>query len=167
MVKRYVGLFLLFSLLLFSVGASASHALTIYTPEIMTAPGETVDVPVMLDDVPNLAGLKIVISYDTVLLSYAGGAKTAGTASLMHIVNDRNPGRLVLVMAGARGIHGKDMAVFTFRFKVDAAVRKKTVTELRITESQLMSDALKDLKHDARRFRVTILPAAGKGAVVE
>lgn len=156
---------LLGCLLTFWLNPSIGHAVMIYAPDISVKSGDAVTVPVMIDDVDNLAGLKLVITYDDKVLTYIGGSKTPVSTSLMHIVNDRKSGRLVLVMAGARGIHGKNVNVFEFRFTAAAEINKKTLTELRIVESQLMSDALKDLKHENKPFRVAITPAETPPAV--
>ncbi len=158
MIVRYLGAFVLSCLVGVAMFPASGRAITIYTPDLTVQPGGTVTVPVMIDAVDNLAGLKIVITYDDKLFAYTGGAKTPAATSLMHIVNDRKPGRLVLVMAGARGIRGEKIAVFEFRFTAKEGIKQKTPTELRITESQLMSDALKDLKHDTKPFRIAIVP---------
>ena len=46
----------------------------------------------------------------------------------MHIINDRTPGKLIIVTAGARGIQGKGMTILTLNFTV----------VIEIPEAQLM-----------------------------
>jgi hypothetical protein len=81
-------------------------------------PGQTIDVPITIDDVDNLAGVKLVMSYDPEILVFKKGAKTKQTDSLMHVVNDKKPGQIIVVMAGARGIKGKNIPIFTLSFDV-------------------------------------------------
>ena len=138
--------------------------MTVYAPAVSAAAGETITVPVMIEGLENLAGLKLVINYDETVLTYAGGAKTPAAAAFMHVVNDRKPGRLVLVMAGAQGIGGQKIAIFAFRFTAAGDIRKETMTELHIVESQLVSADLKNIDHDNKPFRVAILPAAAQGS---
>ncbi|MFH1982439.1 MAG: cohesin domain-containing protein [Pseudomonadota bacterium] len=165
MTKRIYRLILICALL-FSLRPSAGLAVTVYSPDVSVRSGETITVPVMIDDLDNLAGLKLVIVFDETVLTYAGGAKTPLATTFMYIVNDRQPGRLVLVMAGARGIGGKKITVFEFRFTTSVEIKKAIQTELRIVESQLMSAELKNIKHDTKPFRVAIFPTAPAGAAV-
>ena len=46
----------------------------------------------------------------------------------MHIINDKTPGKLIIVTAGARGIQGKGMTILTLNFTV----------VIEIPEAQLM-----------------------------
>ena len=46
----------------------------------------------------------------------------------MHIINDRTPGKLIIVTAGAPGIQGKGMTILTLNFTV----------VIEIPEAQLM-----------------------------
>ena len=42
----------------------------------------------------------------------------------MHIINDRTPGKLIIVTAGARGIQGKGMTILTLNFTVVIEIPK-------------------------------------------
>ena len=159
MVLRSIRVVVLICLTGVALFPASGSAITIYMPDLSVKPGDSFTVPVMIDAIDNLAGLKIVVTYDDKVLTYSKGQKTPAANSLMHIVNDRQSGRLVLVMAGARGIRGEKLSVFQFEFTAASSIAKETKTELRIVESQLMSDALKDLKHDTKPFRIAIIPA--------
>jgi hypothetical protein len=110
------------------------------------APGRSVEIPVMIDEAAKLAGIKLVIVYDERLLIFREGRKSKQTGSLMHIINDKTPGRLVVVMAGARGISGKSLELVLLKFEIKKDVPKPVRTKLEITEIQLMSEDLKDIK---------------------
>jgi hypothetical protein len=128
-------------------GVCAAHAVEIRIPAAVVGPGESVTLPVSVDRVDNLAGLKLVARYDKETLDYVKMEKTAHTASLMHVVNDRQPGTLVVVMAGARGIRGEDMPLFLLTFTVRASAVNPSTTQIAISEVQLMSDDLKTLPY--------------------
>jgi hypothetical protein len=76
----------------------------------------------------------------------------------MHIVNDKKPGLLIVVMAGARGIKGKEFSIFTLTFEIKKGLKGNHTTEIIITEVQLMSDQLKDIKTKTTVHPITILP---------
>ncbi len=118
----------------------------VYVPEVEGTSGESVDIPIMIDQVDNLAGVKLVMEYDSKILFFQKGAKTSHTDSLMHIINDKTPGKLIIVMAGAKGIKGKAFSILTFTFKIKQGLKEKRKTQLAITKVQLMTDQLKDIK---------------------
>lgn len=143
-------------------GARDAWAVEIYTPELKGTSGRTVTVPMMVDEVENLAGIKLVIRYDKDLLTYKTGTRTKESDSLIHIVNDQRPGILVLVMAGARGIKGKNITIFNFVFEVSAGLKEKKTTSLEITEVELMSDSLKKLEYKVRINPMRLEPEKGR-----
>jgi len=136
-----------------SVGATE-----IRVPGLTARSGQTVDLKIMVDEVENLAGVKLVMTYDAELLSFKKGAKTKETDSLMHVVNDKKQGHLIVVMAGARGIKGKNVPIFTLTFEVKAGLKSNHVTKIAITEVQLMSDQLKEIKCGIVVNSITISP---------
>ena len=109
--------------------------------------GQTIKVPIVIDRVEDLAGVKIVLQYDPGQLRYLATARAAAASQMMHVVNDKRPGTLIIVMAGATGIRGENLALFTVTFNVAAELPAKTQITLRIAESQLMSAQLKDITH--------------------
>jgi hypothetical protein len=111
------------------------------------APGQVVDLPIVIDAVEDLAGVKLVLQYDPGQLNYRATTRGQAAAAMMHVVNDKRPGTLILVMAGATGIKGENLALFTLTFQVPDGLAKGTEIGLRITESQLMSAQLKDIAH--------------------
>ena len=72
------------------------------------APGDTVSLPVVIDKVEKLAGIKLVVEYDTKALKFNKAEKTTHTANMLHVVNDKTPGKLIIVMAAARGFSAEN-----------------------------------------------------------
>jgi hypothetical protein len=136
---------------------SAVTATELYIPEIKAKPGDIVGIPVKIDLVDNLAGIKLVLKYDSDVLAFKNAKKTKETSPLMHIVNDKKPGTLVVVMAGAKGINGKDFSIVVLDFEVKKDVKDKKTAKIEITEVQLMNDQLKDIKCDIKVSPLVIL----------
>jgi hypothetical protein len=142
--RRDLSLAVLFVLVsIFASGVAGATEL--YIPATKSTEGQPVDVPVMIDEVENMAGLKLVMKYDHKLLIFKKGVKTKHSDSLMHIINDKKPGVLIVVMAGARGIKGKEFAVLNLQFEVAGDLKKNQVTTIEISEIEMMSDKLKDI----------------------
>ena len=138
--------------------ATTAFAVELMIPAITVQSGETVELPVKIDRVENLAGVKLVMQYDRDLLAYKKGGRAASTVSLMHIVNDKKPGRLILVMAGAKGIGGADISIFSLFFETKEGLKSDHRSEISITECQLMSDRLEALPCDVNTQPITITP---------
>ena len=141
---------------LFLGAALPAFGTELIIPALTAKPGNTLTIPIRIDSVDNLAGIKLVIQYDKNLLTYKKADKTEHTSSLMHIVNDKNPGVLILVMAGPKGIKGKDFSIINLTFNVISGLKGNHTTQLKITESQLMSDKLKNIQHAVRMHPMVI-----------
>ena len=131
---------------LFAVAPAIGTELSI--PALEATPGGTVIIPVMIDKVDNLAGIKLAIAYDKDLLTFKKADKSKQTSSLMHVVNDKNPGKLIVVMAGSRGIKGTGFPVISLTFDVakDPDASKKT-SQIEISDVQMMTDQLKTIHY--------------------
>jgi hypothetical protein len=99
----------------------------------------------------------MVITYDSDILVFKQAEKSKETSSLMHIVNDKIPGRLILVMAGPAGIKGKGVALMMLTFEINKNIRGIRNTQLAITEVQMKNDQLKDIAHTVRIDPLMIL----------
>ena len=148
----------LFCILLITLSAVQAGAVEIQIPPLTAKSGQFIDVPILVDEVDNLAGVKLVMTYDPEILTYKAGMKTKETESLMHIVNDRKPGVLIVVMAGARGIKGKEFPIFRLTFDVKKDIKESLTTQISITESQIMGDDLRERKSTFVTHPITILP---------
>ena len=156
--KLYIFVLIVLTAISVFLPAAASSATELSIPEIKGKAGLSINVPIMIDTVDNLAGVKIVLQYDKNLLTYKGSGRTKQTSSLMHIVNDKKPGTLVIVMAGARGIKGENFSIFSLTFEVKKGLKQEIKTDFKITEVQLMSDQLKNIKHTVTISPVVLKP---------
>lgn len=126
-------------------------------PNLKAHPENTLEIPLMIDSVDNLAGVRLVIRYDAKILTYHHAKRTPQASGMMHIVNDKKPGTLILVMASARGIKGKHFSIITLTFQVGKQSKGQHTTGLKIIESQLMSDQLKSIEHTVRTNKLSIV----------
>ncbi len=156
LIRRALSCVLL-SFFLFSLTSRVDATEIRISPHTVKA-GETIDIPLIVDEIDNLAGLKIVLAYDPEVLVFKKGVKSKETDSLMHIVNDKKQGSLIVVMAGAKGIQGKNFPVFTITFEAKKGLKEKLTTKISITEVQLMSDQLKEVKCQTAVNAITIIP---------
>lgn len=127
------------------VEVSLSHGAELYTSPARMNKGSMVSIPIMIDQVQGLAGLKVVITYDKDALKFKEAQKTPISQSLMHVVNDQKPGRLVVVMAGATGVGGRNITLINLVFTVIKSAGNPNGIKLDVPEIQLMSDQLKEI----------------------
>lgn len=132
-------------LLLISIFFSASTCFAASIYSVPRSDGEHVRVSIDIDKVTKLAGLKVSISYDQNALQFMEASKTKATTSLMHVVNDNTPGRLIIVMAGAKGISGENLSIMDLEFRpVSDPGRASGI--IKIEEIQLMDENLHDIQ---------------------
>lgn len=110
-----------------------------------------VELPVMLDSVQDLAGVNVTLSYDPALLQYEKISASKTTATMLHVVNDKNPGQLVVVMAGPRGVSGEELNLFTLRFKANGVISGAKAAGVKITMAELMSEQLREIQCHIRK----------------
>ncbi len=157
--------FLKSSFVLYSISAlllifapTKAWPVEITTPETKTVAGQTFQIPFIIDRIDNLAGVKVVLSYDKKLITYKKGERGEKANSLMQVINDKTPGRLVVVMAGAQGIKGESIPIFNLTFESTKEIKEPLKTAIAIEEIQLMSDDLKDIKCETKTGDITITP---------
>lgn len=71
--------------------------------------------------------------------------KSSATNSFMHIANDKKDGQVIVVMASAKGISGKDVELMTLDYKPAQQDAKNSKPALQITQCQLMGEDLKEI----------------------
>jgi hypothetical protein len=100
---------------------------------------------IIIDEVEVLAGIKLVIHYPKNELQFESATKGPAFKSFMHVVNDKNPGKLIVVMAKARGISGLNLPLFEVKFSRQQSSVTQDNNPINIVECQLMSDTLQEI----------------------
>lgn len=98
---------------------------------------------VTVRQINSLAGIKLRIDYPEQLLTFLDASKSEATSNFLHVVNDKTPGHLIIVMASAKGISGNDIPLVQLTFKT-STVASPSSLPVSISQCQLMSDTLKD-----------------------
>jgi hypothetical protein len=148
-MKRFSIYSIFFAIFIF-IETSLAAGAELYIPELKDAEASRLDIPLKLDQAQNLAGVKLVLAYDKNILEFKKAFKTKDSSSLMHIVNSKKPGRLIIVMAGAMGISGHDITLLTIRFRLKQKIIADINTLVKITAAELMNAKLKSVKVQIR-----------------
>jgi hypothetical protein len=158
-LKNIIIVILALMLSVFFQGAAAlAEDARLQIAPIAIESGQSFIVPVTISQIVNLAGIKLVLQYDSNLISYVKTEKSKKTSQLMQVVNDKKPGNLIIVMAGAKGISGKKMELFHLYFKATGGLKKEIVTIIQVVEIELVSDLLKAISCKSSEGEITILP---------
>jgi hypothetical protein len=134
------------AMLLVLIIASASAAAELRIPPVSGNQGEEIKLYVTVDKVDNLAGIKLTLLYDKDVLKFIRGERTQYTSNMLHVINDKVPGRLIIVMAAAKGFTGENAPLVEMAFELLKDVKKEDNVTLKVIEASLMSDNLKKIK---------------------
>jgi hypothetical protein len=140
------------------LAASPAWGTELRIPDMKGRSGQEIRVPLVIDQTANLAGVKLILHYNKDLLTFREGVKTESTQSLMHIINDKTPGKLIVVMAGAKGIQGKEMTILTLTFAIKKGLTGNHTTAIEAPEVQLMGDDLKEIECKVKTGMLMIMP---------
>ena len=127
-------------------------------PKIVGRYGSVIKVPFKINHVDNLAGIKLSIEYDNSVLKYKKIRKSDNAKSLMHTVNDKNDGKLIIVAAGAKGISLNDQSIFELHFKISKKIESPQITTLNITDGELMTEKLINIPYRTKPLNINLSP---------
>lgn len=164
-MKRFSGCIfsVALGLILFSGAYAGARMTQLYIPSATGKAGETIDIPVMISKAENLAGVKIRLLYKKEFLTYESFEKGKQLKGLLHIVNDKEPGKLIIVMAGAKGVKGESFPLFTLKFKVNPSLEKDAEMVFTIGEAILMDDTPKEFPFTTRTEPIFLKKGNGDG----
>lgn len=127
----------------------ASDARLSLVPQSPETPG---NIALVIDHAEKIAGLKITFSYDKDLVSFVKASKAKATSSFMHVVNDKQPGKIIIVMASAKGVSGDNLTLAYLEFKLPETLTDK-VRAISVIQVQLMDENLKEIKGNNPEYR--------------
>jgi len=138
-------LFLTFKLLLLSV-LSASAA-TLMLPERQGPPGSLVQIPIVFDDIENLAGLEAILKYDTSVLEFVRLDSLGYSAEMIHADRVRE-NELAIGIAAPIGLDANTGTLIglTFRIRTSAAIG--SATEITWQKSTLYNEQVELIEHE-------------------
>ncbi|MCB2216804.1 MAG: cohesin domain-containing protein [Desulfobulbaceae bacterium] len=105
----------------------------------------------VIDRAEKLAGMKVTLSYDSTNLSFVKAKKAPSVSSFMHVVNDKIPGTVIIVMASATGISGTDVELLHLYFK-QTGNNPKSQMKVSVIQTQLMNENLQEISTDTPEY---------------
>ncbi len=111
-------------------------------------PNGSVQVPVVIQNVDDLCGLKMVVWYDQDRLKFSKFIKASEVRSFLHMVNDKVAGILVVSMAGAKGVGAEMLPICTLKFELKPTTGRQKITPFLVRESRLIGEALEEIAHE-------------------
>ncbi|PID74069.1 MAG: hypothetical protein CSB33_00630 [Desulfobacterales bacterium] len=144
------------------VCSADTSGVKIHIPTLTASPGGSLTVPVLITRANKLAGLKLVLHYDKSSLKFDKLIKGKKAGGLMHVVNSKTPGRLIVVMAGARGVSGNEFPLFEMKFT--AADFAAGSSEIKIQRVELMGEDLKAITAKSGNGRIRFSAPEAKAA---
>ncbi len=114
----------------------------------------TVEIKFSTVDALDLAGLKVVLHYDLQKMKYKSLDKSKETKGMMHVVNDKKPGKLIIVMASATGQKTADFDLFSINFEKLTNPDKQLPLEIEVKNVEMMSAALVEIPCSTMTFRL-------------
>lgn len=133
----------LFILLLYILPANSAEI--IVTPGIQIEGPEVRSLVFSVHAAPKLAGVKLVLEFNPSEYTYTTLRKTKATQNMMHVVNDKHPGKLIVVMASATGQSASNVDLFTLAFTSQGTPPKSAGLALKVTKVELMSSDLVEI----------------------
>ncbi|RLB12578.1 MAG: hypothetical protein DRG39_01540 [Deltaproteobacteria bacterium] len=130
---------------IFFFSLSLGWGAEIYISSVKAGAKGDIEIPIMIDQINKLAGVRLILRYDPKALIFKKGIKTKYSDPLICVINSKKIGKLIIVMAGAKGISGKHFPLIKLIFKIKD---KKGFQNswIRIIEAQLVSEDLKAIK---------------------
>lgn len=148
LIRYYASILMV--LLLMGIAVPGANGAGLRIPMVSGSQGDLIKLPVTIDRVDNLAGIKLALSYDENVLKFIRAEKTSYTSNMLYVVNDRVPGRLVIVMAAAKGFAGENAPLVEIFLELLKEVKKEDNISLLITEAELMTDKLQKISIESR-----------------
>jgi hypothetical protein len=125
-------------------------------PAVEACEDQMVAIPIKMRNAGNLAGVRLILEYEPRHLAYDHAAKTTASNAFVHVVNEKRPGVLIVVMAGAKGIEQQDYTLLHLYFQARKTTAGRVVSKIRIHEFEAMDDQLKRLECDLKINPLTI-----------
>ncbi len=153
-IKAPLLIVMIITILLFFL--SLSWGAEIYIPSVKHKAKGYIEIPIMIDQVNKLAGVRLIIRYDSKALTFKKGIKTKYSDPLIYVINSKIPGKLIIVMAGANGISGKKFPLIKLMFEIKQ-IKKVSSPWIKIVSAELVSEQLQSINCKIPKLKKKIL----------
>ena len=125
--------------LLFIWTSIAMATINISIPEVLGEPGQSVNVPINVDDATGIAGASIVITFDSTILSATDVSKTELTSNF-QLESNLIAEEVRISMAEAVGLTGGSGAIALITFKVSDTASIGSTSKLEFSKNNLYDE---------------------------
>ncbi len=140
-----------FLVFLIPILISISEAATLSVPPTHGKPGETVSIPIEIREGKGLAGLKLILVYDKDVLSYKSYKVSPLLQDKQVLVNPKESGRIIFVMAGATGIQKEEGPLITLDFEITSPpTSNKGPYSLELENVEMLDEKIKPIPFKAQ-----------------
>lgn len=133
-------------------------------PEVAAEPGESVTVPIDIDDASGLAGADITVTYNSSILTVDQVKSTTLSAGMNLVSNTNTPGRIILRMAGSAIVSGSG-ALVDMIFTVSSSISEDTETPVSFESAEAYDANGQNIPVSTQNGKVKIASPRKKGDV--
>jgi len=144
---------------------SESESRKLIIPELTAAPGDTVTVPITIDDAEGVAGADISLTYDSSILTISEVKSTELSGDLSLIPNTETAGQISLSIAGAKGIAEGSGSLIDLIFTVDSKAEAGSETQIKFEDAALFDELGETIPSSVQDGKMEIVSACTKGDV--
>lgn len=142
-------------------GAIIIPRITASIPDTSALPGDSVTVPINVDDASGIAGANLDIEYDAEVLTIGEITMTDLSEGLMLTVNTTEPGLARIALAGVTGITEGSGALVNMGFEVAESAVLGTVVPLRFLELDLRDETGQEIGSQSVDGSLTVIGVLG------
>ena len=144
MLKNWNIQIIILCTLYLSIHFSVSHAADAGLNFTIKNSSKPLSLSLVIDDAKKIAGMKVTIAYDKDVLILKGADKSKATGSFLHVVNDKYPGKIIIVMASAKGVSGVNVELCHIDFEKKTG-NNTSETKISVIQLQLMDENLVEI----------------------
>jgi hypothetical protein len=133
-------------------------------PEVTAEPGESVTVPINIDNASGLAGADITVTYNSSILTVDQVKSTTLSAGINLVPNTNTPGRIILRMAGNAIVSGSG-ALVDMVFTVSSSISEDTETPVSFESAEAYDANGQNISISTQNGKVKIASPRKKGDV--
>jgi hypothetical protein len=107
---------------------------------------DAIEATLTVEPAERIAGIKAVFTYDARSVTFKEARKSEATASFLHVVNDRTPGRLVIVLASATGISAERVELCHLVFDLNDHQQPPPAPLIALEDIEIIDDLLNKIE---------------------
>jgi len=134
-------------------------------PNLEASPGDTITVPITIDDAKGVAGADINLTYDAKVLTISEVKSTDLSGALSLSSNTEIAEQITLSLAGAKGIAEGSGSLIDLIFTVNSSAKVGSETQIKFKDAELFDALGETIPSSAQDGKIEIGPACVKGDI--